>query len=133
VALASQPQSLTLLPDRLTVCRLDPSDPVPEWAAGEGFLSITRTATELSIVCDEQLPPDGLKKEDGWRALVIDGQLDFGLVGIVAELSGILAAIGISLFVIATFDTDYLLVKADVLERAVAALRKHGNRVVASD
>jgi hypothetical protein len=133
MALAPQPQSLTLLPDRLTVCRLDPSDPLPEWVAGDGFLSITRTATELSIVCAEGLPPVGMRREDGWRALVIDGQLDFGLVGIVAELSGILAAIGVSLFVVSTFDTDYLLVKADALERAIAALRKHGHLVVADD
>jgi hypothetical protein len=129
VALTSQPQSLTLLPDRLTVCRLDPSDPVPEWAAGDGFLSITRTATELSIVCDEALPPGGLTREDGWRVLAIDGQLDFNLVGILAELSGILAAAGISLFAISTYDTDYLLVQGDDLQLAKTALRDQGHRV----
>jgi hypothetical protein len=123
-------QSLTLLPGMLTVCRLGAQDPIPEWVAGDGFLSITRTAAELSIVCDEELPPAGLTREDGWRALGVAGPLDFSLVGILAELSGILAAAGISLFAISTYDTDYLLVQADVLNRAIAALRAQGHRVV---
>lgn len=121
--------SLSLLPGRLTVCRLNEDDPVPEWAKGGRFLSITRTASELSIVCDEELLPEGPTRKDGWRSLVIDGQLDFSMVGILAELSGVLAEVGVSLFVISTYDTDYLLVQSDDLDRAIVALRESGHRV----
>ena len=40
--------------------------------------------------------------------------------------SGALAAGGIGLFAVSTFDTDYILVKAPDLPRALAALRAAG-------
>ena len=123
------PLSFSTLPDRLAVCRLDPGDPLPAWASGDAFLSVTRTRDELSIVCAEELPPGEVTREDGWRALVIEGQLDFGLVGILAEVSGALASAGVSLFAISTYDTDYVLVRAARLDLAVATLRERGHLV----
>jgi uncharacterized protein len=72
---------LQLLPGNLAVCRLGPQDRVPDWAAGE-FFSITRTAEELSIVCESQLVAEGVRAETDWRALKVEGPLDFALTGI---------------------------------------------------
>lgn len=121
---------LSLMPDNLAVCRLGPETAVPAWALTGPFFSITRTAEELSIVCAEALAGEAAVVERGWRAFKVAGPLDFGLVGILADLAGVLAAAQVSLFAVSTFDTDYLLVKAGQLEAASAALRTAGHHLV---
>jgi hypothetical protein len=113
-----------LLSGRFAVCRLgaDAAIPADLLQAQPGFLSITRTADELSIVCEEALVPAGAKVQLGWRAFKVEGPLDFSLTGIMATLATPLAVAKISLFAVATFDTDYLLVQERDLEAAVAAL-----------
>ena len=120
---------LTIQPQTLNVCRLDPSEPIPGWALPADFLSITRTADELSIVCPADCVPQGVRSVGPWRALKVEGPLDFALTGILAGLTAALAQAGISVFAIATFDTDYLLVREESLDAAVQALRQAGYRV----
>jgi len=119
--------ALTLLPDLFAVCKLDAGDAVPTWATTGQFFSITRTAAELSVVCPQNLVPGGVRCERGWRCLRVAGTMDFSMVGVVASLVTPLAEAGISVFVISTFDTDYLLVKVNDLERATATLRGEGH------
>jgi hypothetical protein len=114
---------------RLAVCKLAEDDGVPGWAVGAGFFSITRTADELSVVCPEELVPEGVKVERGWQALRVAGVIDFSAVGVLAELTAPLARAGVGVFAISTFDTDYLLVREHDLERAVGALREAGHIV----
>ncbi|MGZ3651497.1 MAG: ACT domain-containing protein [Bdellovibrionota bacterium] len=115
---------LTLLAETFSVCRLSAAAPIPEWALGSrGLLSLTRTAQELSLVCETRLVPAGIKAETDWRALAVAGVLDFSLTGILASLANPLAKAGISLFAVSTFDTDFILVKAMNLEAAIKALR----------
>ncbi len=116
---------LTLFPVPLAVCRLASDAPIPAWPRG-AFVSITRTPDELSIVCDDEAVPEGVQAERGWRALTLEGPIPFDVTGVAASLAGALAAKGISLFLIATYDTDWVLVKEAVLERAAAALRAAG-------
>lgn len=105
------------------VCRLAPDAPLPEWAdASCGFISITRTDRELSIVTLQARVPEDVRAERGWRAMRIAGTLDFSLVGILAKLTDQLARERIPVFVISTFDTDILLVKQSDAERAGRAL-----------
>jgi uncharacterized protein len=118
--------TLSLVSGDLAICRLDAQAPIPAWAGGS-FYSITRTPDELSIVCDQRNVPDGIPCERGWRALRVRGQLDFALTGVLASLAAPLADAGISLFVISTFDTDYVLVKEINLRQALAALEKAGH------
>ena len=120
---------LSALEERLTICRLEPYSEVPSWATGAGFFSVTRTPDELSVVCPEPYVPEEVKREDGWRALVVEGPLDFSLVGILSSISGPLADAGISVFTISTFDTDYVLVNEDQLDSAVAALRDNSHEI----
>ena len=125
----SAEMDLKVLPGLYAVCRLEATEAIPAWAVDGGLFSVTRTADELSIVCEQDRVPDGIRCERDWRVLKVAGPLDFALVGILASLAGALADAGISLFALSTFDTDYLLVQADAVERAVAALRAAGHRV----
>jgi uncharacterized protein len=114
---------LTVLPEPLAICRLRPTDRIPSWALEEheSLVSITRTPEELSIVCPEEaVPPDVETVEDGWRALKVPGPLPFELTGVLASIAGPLAAAGLTLFAVSTYDTDYILVKEP--ERALEVL-----------
>lgn len=119
---------LRVMPGTLTICRLGPDATIPPWATGS-FLSATRTPDELSLVCDEAAVPDGVRAERGWRALQVEGPLDFGLTGVLAGLATPLAAAGIPIFAISTFDTDWLLVPGPRLDAALDALRRAGCEV----
>lgn len=120
---------LLLLPGRLAVARLPGTAPLPAWADGTGLVSITRREGELSIVCaDDRVPPE-VRAERGWRALEVVGPIDFQVVGLMHGLTGPLARAGISVFAVATFDTDLLLVREATLRRAVEALREAGYHI----
>jgi hypothetical protein len=114
--------SLSLEPELLSVCRLPAGAAVPESLLRESFVSITRTAEELSIVCRSAAVPAGAAEEGPWRALKVAGPLDFSLTGILTSLTRPLAEAGISVFALSTYDTDYLLVPAEQAEAAMAAL-----------
>jgi enamine deaminase RidA (YjgF/YER057c/UK114 family) len=116
--------NVTVLPERLAVCRLTAGARVPSWALElhEAFTSITRTTDELSIVCPEDAVPPEVQVEGGWRALKVPGPIPFAQTGVLAALAAPLAAAGVSLFALSTYDTDYVLVKEDDLDRALSAL-----------
>ncbi|MFC4001124.1 ACT domain-containing protein [Prauserella oleivorans] len=119
-------------PGEYAVSRLDAAAAVPQTlldGAGDGLVSVTRTGSELSVVCPVALAPDGARVEGGWRLLTVRGPLAFTLTGIIAALSSELASAGVALFSLSTFDTDHLLVKDGDLARAVDALRAGGHEV----
>jgi uncharacterized protein len=120
---------LYALDDLYAVVRLEPDADIPPWARTGHFWSVTRSDSELSVVCrQEQVPPDA-SAERGWCAFEVAGPLDFSLTGIVASLVTPLADEDIPLFVISTFETDYLLVREHDLHRSVAALTSAGHSV----
>jgi hypothetical protein len=124
--------ALALVPARLAVCRLGAWDDPPAWALASPFFSVTRTGGELSIVCPEAAVPPGVPAEVGFRALGVEGRLDFALTGILSSLLDPLAEAEISVFALSTYDTDFVLVRERDLDRAVAALRDSGHRVSGS-
>jgi hypothetical protein len=124
------PLTLTVLPETFAIARLDPDAAIPPWAlAASGFVSITRTADEVSIVCAETTVPEGTRASRGWRCLRVAGPLDFALVGVLASLASPLADAGISIFAVSTYDTDYLLVREPDLIAAIQTLRRAGHVV----
>ena len=125
--MSEPPLTLEVLPGLLAVCRLGPSQGVPEWVLRLPFWSITRTEDEISIVLPEALASPGWKQETGFRALKVRGPLDFGLIGVMARLTVALASAHVSLVAISTFDTDYILVKTPDLARATTALQAAGH------
>jgi hypothetical protein len=121
---------LELLPDTLAVCRLAADAAVPSWAASpQGFVTISRTREELSITTTQASVPPGVKCERDYRGFRVRGPLPLDLIGILASIADPLAAAGLSIFAISTFDTDYVLVKGRDLEAAVAALERAGHHV----
>lgn len=127
--MSESPQlDLVLLGESLAICRLPAQAAVPAWATG-AFVAITRTPDELSIVCANTAVPSGVQAERDWRAFVVAGPLDFALTGILAAIAAPLAAAGVPIFAISTFDTDYVLVRAAEVGRAIAALRAAGHRI----
>jgi hypothetical protein len=119
--------SLVILRDSFAVCKLRADEDIPSWALSGSFCSLTRAPEELSIVCPQELVPEAVQAVRGWRSLKVEGKLDFTLVGILSSLTSSLAHAGIVVFVISTYDTDYVFVKESDLDRAVAALRKAGH------
>ena len=118
---------LDLLRPTLAVCRLPAGAPAPRWAAGE-LCSVTRTPDELSVVCPEDRVPREVRREGGWRCFAVRGPLAFELTGVLASLTAPLAAAGVPVFALSTFDTDYyLLVPGERLEEARAALEAAGH------
>jgi hypothetical protein len=114
---------LKVLETKLAVTRFPPESGLPWWAATSSFLSFTRTSDETSLVCDEACVPGGLIAEKGFRALRVEGPLPFHLTGVLASLATPLAAAGVSIFVVSTHDTDYVLVPEPQLSTAIEALR----------
>ena len=118
-----------LLPGRLAVARLPGTAAPPAWAEGKGLVSITRREGELSIVCAEARVPADVRAERGWRALEVEGTIDFQELGVMHGLTGPLAGAGVSVLALSTFDTDVLVVREETLGRAVEALRAAGYAV----
>ncbi|GAB3722364.1 ACT domain-containing protein [Amycolatopsis oliviviridis] len=124
--------AIDVRPGEYAVARLAPDAPVPANLLDPGepvLISVTRTPEELSVICPAGLAPAGATVEDGWRLLSVRGPLAFTLTGIIAALSSELAAAGVALFSLSTFDTDHVLVRASELERAVKALQESGHEV----
>lgn len=121
--------SLTLLPDAMAISRLDPEAPLPAWAVSAPWWSITRTAEELSVVCAEAHVPAGVAASRGWRALKFDGPLPLDQTGILASVTAPLAAARVSVFALATFSTDFVLIPAAQQATAISALERAGHAV----
>jgi hypothetical protein len=119
-------QRFRALPGRYAVCRLNPEAAVPAWAQGP-FVNITYTPDELAIICPAERIPADVRAERDWRVLKLVGPFPFTAVGVLASLATPLARAGISLLSIATYDTDYFLVKGDIFDDAVAVLVAAGH------
>jgi uncharacterized protein len=129
MALNEKLLKLSILPETFAICRFDLMEQVPDWAFWGEFFSVTRTSHELSIVCSQADVPEAISCERDWRCFRVEGTLDFSLTGILASLAAPLAEAKISIFVISTFDTDYLLVKAGHLQSAIDVLSAAGHRI----
>ena len=119
-------QRFRVLPGQFAVCQLERNSAWPSWARGS-FVSMTATEDELSVVCAADAPPATVTAERDWSVLKIVGPFAFTTVGVLASLAAPLAQAGVSLLAIATYDTDYLLVKTDSLEMAIATLIAAGH------
>jgi len=121
---------LKRLNDTFTIHRFGPSARIPDEVFGEAFFSIVKTEEELSIVCRNAFTLNSDRCSQGWSCIKVSGPLDLNTTGILANLSKVLAEERISIFAISTYDTDYILVKADKAAEAVAALNEAGFRFV---
>jgi uncharacterized protein len=119
---------LEVLPCQLAVCRLSSGSATPAWVSGI-FTSVTHTPEELSIVCDQQCVPHDVPASRGWRLLKVSGPIAFDTTGVAAALIQPLADAEISVLLLATYDTDYLLLQESSFNHALDRLRDAGHRV----
>ena len=122
----------SVLQGRFAVCRLASDAAVPEWVAGAHFQSITRTANELSIVCEQSLVPVTIHAECDWVCLQLQGPFPFEMTGVLAAILNPLADAEVGIIAVSTFDTDYVLVKEDRLQAAKDALLRAGHERIAA-
>lgn len=123
---------LRVLDGDYAVSRLERSGTFPTWADGDGFVSISRSAEELSIVCrSERVPAEdpNVRSEPGWACFQLVGPFAFKLTGILLAVLKPLAEAEIGIFAVSTFDTDYVMVKHQQLAEATTALISDGHTV----
>lgn len=119
-------KKISVLPQRFTIHRLGPTSEIPTVLVTAKYCWIARTQDELSVVCEDSVPVESEQSETGWNCLAVCGPIPFTEIGITAGLSTELARAGVSMFGLATFDTDYFLVRSSELDRAMDALRSAG-------
>ncbi len=120
---------IRLLQGIYAVCQISNREKVPSWVEEKGFFSVTKTEDEISVVMLQDKISKEIKAEKDWRILKVEGILDFSLIGILAKISSVLAENQISIFVISTFNTDYILVKEEKIEKAMAVLNLEGYEI----
>ena len=120
---------IRLLQGTYAVCQIKDTENILNCFDEKDFFSITKTEDEISVVMLQDKISSDVKVEKDWRILKVEGTLDFSLIGILAKISGILAKNSISIFVISTFKTDYILVKEEKIEKAMTVLSKEGYEI----
>lgn len=122
--------TLKLLDGRYAIARLAATDAIPSWADGAGFVTISRSEEELSIVCLEQRVPQQVQAEHDWACFRLVGPFAFDEPGIVLAVVQPLSEGGIGVFVVSTFDGDHFLIKRGLLERAASLLQQAGHTLL---
>ena len=115
---------LTILKDNYGIFRSENISEVPDWIESPDFYSFTKTKDEISIVCKQSAIGHAEKGslDENWKIIKVVGPLDLSLTGIIAGITGLLGRSKIPVFTVSTYITDYILVKEEYLERAIAAL-----------
>lgn len=110
-----------------SICRMSDQS---EFHRERQFFFTAKTDEEISLVClTKEVPDHTLQREDGWKAFRIQGVLDFSLIGVLAEISSLLAENGIGIFVVSTYNTDYVLTKEKDYLRALDLLMQAGHSI----
>lgn len=122
--------SLSIQPGSYAICRLAPDAAPPAWAMKASHWSMTRTAEELSVVVPEHFAPGDVAASRGWRVIRFAGPMPLDQSGILASVTAPLAAARVSVFAMATYDTDYVLIPDAQRALALAALEAAGHTVV---
>ena len=122
--------NLILSTKKYSIYKFQKDSDLPDWIYSSEFCSVTRTDEELSVVTaqTDQIS-DWSASSNDWRLFKIEGPLDFSLIGVIADISAILKEVKISIFIISTHDTDYILVKENDLNTSIASLKKSGYNI----
>lgn len=135
-SLAPAQMPVRVLAPALVLCRFPAASAIPQWATSAPFFSVTRAGDELSLLVPESSVPSaglpyGVQVERSWRALRVgEAPLDFDLVGVLAAISGTLAAAQVPVLALSTFESDYVCVRDADVHAATQALSRAGHRVL---
>ena len=117
-------------PGRFALCQLPAGTKVPAWAFTGEFHSVTVTPEEVSIICDQEAVPEGVKMQRDYILLGIEGPFDFNAIGILQSFLAPLAQARIPIFAISTYNIDFVLLHEEFEQRALEALKRAGYEVV---
>ena len=120
---------LKVLGPEFTIHKMGPNKQIPANLLADDFCWIGRTDEELSIVCKSAIEIKSEIKDDGWICIKIIGPMDFSEIGILANISTLLAKAHISIFALSTYDTDYILVKSEQIKKSISALALGGYEI----
>jgi hypothetical protein len=123
------PLTLFLLPETFAICHFAPGTPFPDWVQTNSFFSLTNTSEEISLVCLMETIPSEVDADRNWRCFKLQGPIPFSLTGILNSITLPLAQASLGIFAISTYDTDYVLVKQEVLPQALSALTDAGHTI----
>jgi uncharacterized protein len=123
--------SFRRLPEKFVICQMHADAEIPSWATVASFTSITRTGHELSIVCPLTAVPQEVKIDKGWIGFMLAGPFSLTQTGILHSFLDPLARAGIPIFAISTYDTDYVFVPEDTVERGIETLEAAGHSRIA--
>ena len=126
----SAPLRFSRLPGLYAIVRLAPDAQVPAWATAGEFTSISRSIEELSIVCPSENLPADAHSQQSWICLKLQGPFPFSQTGVLLSFIHPLSSNGIPIFAISTYDTDYVLIQEEWLDRAIVALRQAGHQLL---
>ena len=124
---------LKFLSGEFAICQFLPDQQLPEWVSRPrnfGILATIWTPDEVTVVCTQEDIPHGTKSSCGWHCFRVEGTLDFGVVGVIARLSELLAQAEIPIFVISTYNTDYVLIPGRQQQTAAKVLQNAGYEIV---
>jgi hypothetical protein len=124
--------SIAILPETFAVCTLPRDERIPAWVFNLPFWSVMRSDEEISLILADEIVPSGWTSNRGWRALKVEGPLDFTLTGILASIATPLAQASISIFALSTYNTDFVLVKSERLQQAIQSLANAGFKIIAT-
>ncbi len=116
-------------PEKLAVLRLAAGADVPEWAESSSLFSITASSTETSLVCAGRSVPTKVPGDRGLTGFTLADPATSGTAGVLVDLLTPLAEDGVTVHVITTFSTVWVLVPATEVERATEAWRRRGHSV----
>ena len=121
--------TLLRYPEKLVVASLPAGSDIPGWAESATLFSISATATETTVVCAGRSVPKKVRHEGPFTAYAVEGPIDFAVTGVLHSLLEPLAAAGISVFMVSTYPTDWILVPTGVADAAAEEWRRRGHTV----
>jgi uncharacterized protein len=113
---------LKLLTETFNIFQLKPEEEIPSAVYSCNFYSITKTNDEVSVITDRPIDYLFAKSNPDWKGFKVDGILDFSMTGIIHDITKPLKENGISVFVLSTYNTDYIFVKADSFAKSIQIL-----------
>ena len=118
------------MPQVYAICSFPTDATFPDWPDHASIFSITKTPKEITIVCEEHQVPGACKTSENWKCIKVEGSFDLDAVGVLASIAEPLAQNKISLYAISTYDTDYILIHAKNIDKAVSCLKTFGHTII---
>lgn len=111
---------LRMVNEKFVICQVENFNQID---FNQDYVFTAKTKDEYSVICPEEIAPSQyIKIEHGWKCFHIAEDAAFEKYGMIAFLADIVAKQKTGILVVATFDTDYILIKEEKMEQVQKAL-----------